>query len=83
MIKRIEMIVYFNNRSDTAKNIEGLGATIQYFNKKMGYAILYLDESNLGKFISGIKRMKGFKRYEVTDNELVSFELEEPKKEEN
>ena len=81
MIKRVEILVYFNYRSDTKKYLESTGATVQYLNKKMGYAVLYADEKNLGRTISQIKRLHGFKKYEVSQDELVSFSIDEVKEE--
>lgn len=77
MIKRVEILVYFNYRSDTKKYLESTGATVQYLNKKLGYAVLYADDKNLGRTISSIKRMHGFKKYEVSQDELVSFSIDE------
>ena len=81
MIKRVELLVYFNYRSDTKKYLESTGATIQYLNKKMGYAVLYVDDKYLGKVISQVKRLHGFKKYEVSQDELVSFSIDEEKEE--
>lgn len=75
MIERVEILVYFNHRSDTRKTIEELGATIQYLNKKAGYAVLYVDKDNVGSVTSGLKRMKGFKRYDVSETDLLSLDI--------
>ena len=47
----------------------------------MGYAVLYVDDKYLGKVISQVKRLHGFKKYEVSQDELVSFSIDEVKEE--
>ena len=76
MVKRVEIIIYFQHKNDTRKYLESIGLNVQYINKKMGYAVVYADEANLGRTINGIKRLRGFKRYDIQDTELVSFSLE-------
>lgn len=76
-IKRVEIVLYFNYRNDIKKYLANLGVTVEYFNKKAGYAVLYVDDSNVGKTVALLKKMKGFKRYEISQDELVSFPLEE------
>ena len=75
MVKRVEIIIYFQHKNDTRKYLESIGLNVQYINKKMGYAVVYADEANLGRTINGIKRLRGFKRYDIQDTELVSFSL--------
>ena len=76
MIKRDELLVYFNYRSDTLKYLQGLNVTIQYLSKKAGYAVLYVDDSRLGKIIYQLKQMKGFKGYEVSPTDLEELNID-------
>ena len=75
MVKRVEIIIYFQHKNDTRKYLESIGLNVQYINKKIGYAVVYADEANLGRTINGIKRLRGFKRCDIQDTELVSFSL--------
>lgn len=76
MVKRVEIIIYFQHKNDTRKYLESIGLNVQYINKKIGYAVVYADEANLGRTINGIKRLRGFKRYDIQETELVSFALD-------
>jgi len=75
MIKRDEVLVYFNYRSDSLDFMKALNATIVYVNKKMGYAVLYVDDENLSKIINKLKKMRGFKKYEVSPTDLVELNV--------
>ncbi|MCB9498830.1 MAG: DUF2129 domain-containing protein [Bacillales bacterium] len=75
MIKRVELLIYFNYRSDTSTYLKSLNLTIQYINKKMGYAVCYLDEESLKSTTEKIKRMRGFKKYEISPSVLVDLPI--------
>ena len=75
MIKRVEIIIYLNFRSDSKKYLQNIGLSVEYVNKKQGYAVTYADEKNLGRIINNLKKMRGFKRYDIQDTELVSFDI--------
>lgn len=75
MIKRDEVLVYFNYRGDTANYFKSLGVTVQYLNKKLGYAVLYVDDVSLDKTINALRKMRGFKKYEVSNTDLVELDV--------
>lgn len=75
MIKRTELLVFFNYRSSVQSYLDSLKVDVQYLNKKLGYAVLYLDEDNLKKVTESLKRMKGFKKYEVSPTKLVDLDI--------
>jgi len=41
----------------------------------MGYAVCYLDEENLKSTTEKIKRMRGFKKYEISPAVLVDLPI--------
>ena len=43
MVKRVEIIIYFQHKNDTRKYLESIGLNVQYINKKIGYAVVYAD----------------------------------------
>lgn len=73
MINRVELLIYFNYRSSSIDYFKEIGLTVEYFNKKMGCAVCYMDEENSNKIFEALKRMKGFKKYEISQSELVKF----------
>ena len=56
MIKRVEIIIYLNFRSDSKKYLQNIGLSVEYVNKKQGYAVTYADEKNLGRIINNLKK---------------------------
>ncbi len=76
MIKRDEVLVYFNYRSDIIKYLQSLNVTIQYLSKRAGYAVLYVDDNKLGKIINQLRQMKGFKGYEVSPTDLLELDID-------
>jgi len=75
IVKRDEVLIYFNYRGDTSNCIKNLGATIQYLNKKLGYAVLYVDDDKLKKITDALKKMKGFKKLEVSPIDLAEINV--------
>jgi len=76
MIKRVELLVYFNYRSSIPETLTKLGATVQYLNKKLGYAVLYVDDDKMKNVTNGLRHMKGFKKYEISPQELPEIPID-------
>ena len=75
MVKRSEVIIYYNYRASLIQQFKDLGASIEYTNKKAGYSIAYIDLDNQENFLNQIKHLKGFKRYELSPTELVELDI--------
>lgn len=75
MIKRIELLVYFNYRSSMIQAFESLGASVQYVNKKLGYAVLYVDYNKSRSIQNSLKHMKGIKKVEESPQELLELDI--------
>ncbi len=75
MVKRTEVILYYNYKASLLEQFKNLGATIEYTNKKAGYSIAYIDSLTQDKFLKSIIHLKGFKRYELSPTELVELDI--------
>jgi len=75
MVKRVEIIIYFNYKASIIQQFKDLGATVEYINKKAGYCITYIDSDKQDNYLNAIKKIKGFKRYDFSPNELVELDF--------
>jgi len=75
MIKREELLVYFNYKASIVQSFRDNGADVEYVNKKAGYAVLYLDSSKMKKFTDFLRHVKGIRKFETSPTELVELDI--------
>jgi uncharacterized protein YlbG (UPF0298 family) len=74
MIKRKSLIVYFRSPK-AVKQIERI-ASVTYFNKKRHYAVVYVNEEELQKTETELKKLKLVKKVEESLFETTEYNLD-------
>jgi len=75
MIKRIEILIYFNYKQALVQMFRDLGADVEYVNKRAGYAVTYISEDKVKNYTETLKHTHGIKKYEFSPTELVEINI--------
>ena len=75
MIQRQELLVYFNYKASLVQSFIEYGATVEYVNKKAGYAVLYIDKDKANNLTNFLRHAKGIRKYEFSEAKLVELDI--------
>ena len=75
MIQRLELLVYFNYKASLVQSFVEQGATVEYVNKKAGYAVLYIDKDKADDLTAFLRHAKGIRKYEFSEQKLLDLDI--------